>query len=486
MTDFTFRLVIGIGLLALSVIVRVVSLNRLVCRRMRLSIVFLLAYVGITVFLAQYPVSVEMAARVLSVNRLLLAVAVINLVVVSSVNPLRQDRVPERFPPIVQDTIIITLFVVVATLVMEEKFLTTSAVGAVVIGFALQDTLGNMFSGLAIQVEKPFRIGHWVTVGPHEGCVIEVTWRATKLRTKAGNMVVLPNTFISKEAIINYAEPEAPTRLEVEVGVSYDVPPNQVKTAILDAVRDRPLVLTEPEPEVLIRDFGSSAVIYLVRFWIMDFARDTVARDEVRSAIYYTLRRHRYEIPYPFQVEFLRTEHIERESDRTARFRRILENIDIFAPLDGELMQKLASRTIEQVYGCGERIVRQGEAGSSMFVVSQGQVRVVESSGRELARFDPGGYFGEMSMLAGQPRSASVEAVDDCILLELTAAALKVVVLANPVVLERISAVVSARGADLERQKAEAAAATALEMELPHSLLARIKSFLGISGLLGD
>ncbi len=153
---------------------------------------------------------------------------------------------PERFPNIVQDTIIIGLFLIVATVVMQEKFLTTSAVGAVVIGFALQDTLGNMFAGLAIQVEKPFRVGHWVAVGSYEGLVTEVTWRATKLRTKTGNLVVLPNAFISKEAIVNYSEPAAPTRLEVVVGVSYDVPPNQVKAALIEAVANVPLALAEP------------------------------------------------------------------------------------------------------------------------------------------------------------------------------------------------------------------------------------------------
>ena len=90
-----------------------------------------------------------------------------------------------------------------------------------VVGFALQDTLGNAFAGLAIQIEKPFRVGHWIRVGDFEGHVAEVTWRATKLRTKAGNFVIVPNNIIAKEAITNYSEPTVPTRLEVEVGVSY-------------------------------------------------------------------------------------------------------------------------------------------------------------------------------------------------------------------------------------------------------------------------
>ena len=106
-----------------------------------------------------------------------------------------------------QDAIIIGAFLVVATALMKEKFLTTSAVGAVVIGFALQDTLGNMFAGLALQVEKPFYVGHWIKVGDYEGLVTGITWRATQLRTKGGNAVVVPNNIISKEAIVNYSQP---------------------------------------------------------------------------------------------------------------------------------------------------------------------------------------------------------------------------------------------------------------------------------------
>jgi CRP-like cAMP-binding protein len=375
---------------------------------------------------------------------------------------------------------------VVATVVMQEKFLTTSAVGAVVIGFALQDTLGNMFSGLAIQVEKPFRVGHWITVGPYEGIVSEITWRATKLRNKAGNLVILPNSFISKEAITNYSEPSAPTRLEVDVGVSYDVPPNQVKAALAEALGNAPLALTTPAPDLLVADFGASAVIYRVRFWINDFARDTAARDQVRSAIYYSLRRHGYEIPFPMQIEIPRQDVSERASDRIERLGEMLKAIDLFAPLTGEERAELAARADERLFGQGETIVRQGDAGHSMFVISRGRVRVVEASGRELAVFAEGGYFGEMSMLTGQPRSASVEAIDECQVVVLTAASLREVALVNPDVVMRISTVVATRQADLDRQKAEAAAERPGVVETRRSLLTRIQEFLRLPNLLGD
>jgi CRP-like cAMP-binding protein len=394
--------------------------------------------------------------------------------------------VPERFPNIVQDTIIIGLFLVVATAVMQEKFLTTSAVGAVVIGFALQDTLGNMFAGLAIQVEKPFRVGHWITVGPFEGLVSEVTWRATKIRTKTGNLIVLPNSFISKEAIINYSEPAVPTRLEVDVGVSYGVPPNQVKVALVEAMANVPLALPAPAPDAVIADFGASAVIYRVRFWVLDFSKDALARDEARSAIYYSLKRHGYEIPFPIQTEIHRHPESERASDRIERMSAILAPVALFAPLSPEQRNELAARAAEGIYGQGEKIVRQGEAGGSMFIVHRGRVRVVEGSGRELAVFEAGGYFGEMSMLTGQPRSATVEAIEECHVVELTAASLREVALANPEVVTRISAVVAERQADLDRQKAEAAAGRPAVAEAHRSLLSRIQMFLRLPNLLAD
>ena len=140
----------------------------------------------------------------------------------------------------------IGMLLIVATFAFQEQLLTTSAVGAVVVGFALQDTLGNAFAGLAIQSERPFKVGHWIKVGDFEGRVAEITWRATKLRTKAGNFVIVPNNIVAKEAITNYSEPAAPTRLDLEVGVSYSSSPLQSSSAMVDAMAQVPHVLQTP------------------------------------------------------------------------------------------------------------------------------------------------------------------------------------------------------------------------------------------------
>ena len=179
----------------------------------------------------------------------------------------------------------------------------TTAVGAVVIGLALQDTLGNLFAGLAIQIEKPFRVGDWVTMGGQDGIVSEITWRATKMRTKAGNFVVVPNSMLAKDTIINYCQPTRSLRLHVDVGASYDVPPNVVKEVIREALQSAPELSHERSPEVLLVDFGDSSIMYRVRFWVSDFETDERAKDLVRSLIYYAFRRNNITIPYPIQVE---------------------------------------------------------------------------------------------------------------------------------------------------------------------------------------
>ncbi|MCC6989075.1 MAG: mechanosensitive ion channel [Acidobacteria bacterium] len=451
--------------------------NRFVRARLGFAAVVLLVAFGFDIALAR---QVGDPALVGGLARLLLVAAGIVAGVGLLFNPWRHDRVSERVPAIVQDVIVIALFAVAATLFLDEKFLTTSAVGAVVVGFALQDTLGNLFAGLAIQVEKPFRVGHWVRVGEFEGRVQEVTWRATKLLTKQGQFVIVPNSVMSKDPIVNFSEPTIPTRIEVEVGATYDAPPNVVKRALHEALDNAPLVLRDPPPDVIVLGFGSSSVDYRLRFWIDDFGRDNTARDQVRTNIWYTFRRHAIEIPYPIQVEYSREEKSPRSADRLQALADRLGAVDLFSGLDDVERARLAEACPELLYGERERIVRQGDAGRSMFVVLEGRVRVtIEPSGQEVAVTTAGGFFGEMSMLTGDPRTATVTAMDDAVLLEIDADRFRELAVRRPGLVEHVSGIVSARRQGLADAKAAAEGARAAA-PAPQSLLSRIKSFLNL------
>jgi small-conductance mechanosensitive channel len=131
---------------------------------------------------------------------LLLAWGVVSGIVAIVANPWRVDRAPDRFPNIVQDALAIALFAIVATIVLQEKIVATTAVSAVVIGFALQDTLGNLFAGLAIQIEKPFRVGHWVHIAGKGGMVHQATWRATRSAPRRAIKIV-PNARCRRKPI---------------------------------------------------------------------------------------------------------------------------------------------------------------------------------------------------------------------------------------------------------------------------------------------
>ncbi len=477
MQHFPGHVVLGILLTGVAVGLRAASTNRLIRRRLWLSIALLVGYVLLNLTLA-WTATTAIEPRLRSFEHLALALAVINGLVFVAFNPLRADRVPEHFPSILQDTIVVGLFLVVMTFVFEEKLLTTSAVGAVVIGFALQDTLGNAFSGLAIQIEKPFHVGDWLQIGGFEGRVHEVTWRAAKLRTKTGNLVVLPNNLISKEAITNFSEPAIPTRLHVDVGVSYLCAPNEAKAAIQEALDRAPSVLRSPAPDVVLLDFGDSAIVYRARFWIADFERDEPARDEVRSAIFYSFRRRQIEIPWPIRVNYARQDRPDDTPDRHRGRVETLARLDIFAMLDEDQRAALAAGR-ERVYADRETIVRQGDTGRSMFVILDGEVRITVDPGhREVARLGRGAYFGEMSLLTGDPRSATVAALGDCTVLEIADRDLRPLAEARPAIIERLGEVALARRKGLEATRDSLVIAGPGETTV--SLAARIRRFLRI------
>jgi CRP-like cAMP-binding protein len=350
-----------------------------------------------------------------------------------------------------------------------------------VIGFALQDTLGNLFAGLAIQIEKPFRVGNWIKLADLEGAVAEVTWRATKIRTLAGNLVVVPNSVLARDIITNYSEPTVDIRLEVEVGASYDSAPGEVKSVIVEALQGQPLLSHSRRPEVLLVDFAASAMTYRVRVWTTQFPDIEYVRDRVRTCIYYAFRRHGITIPYPIRVVQMSEEAAIAPRTRELDFASVIDTVEIFAPLAQDKRAQLLTLSRPRLYGAGEIIVRQGEPGSSMFVLARGDAVVTLDGGdQEVARFGPGAFFGEMSLLAGEVRSATVRAAADCDLLEITLPAFRQFVLGEPGVLDQIGMAVAARKADLDRRRAANAAAQNVA-EPAASFLERIRRFLRVS-----
>lgn len=412
------------------------------------------------------------------------AIALVNLLVALTCNPWFRDGFSDYAPSIVQDGLVIALFGLICLYAFRRNAsaLAGSAIAAAAVGFALQDTLANFFAGIGIQIDRPYRVGQWITVGAFDGIVTGVTWRATKIRTKLGNLVVLPNNFIAKEAITNYSEPVVPTRLIVDVGAAYQVAPNDVRDAVMTVLAQSSQVLETPPPEVLLYEFGASAITYRSRFWISDFNQDEAIKDEVRRGIYYEFKRRGIEIPWPIQVRYNRTETATNTPERRATFAQAIANVPVLAPLAGDVHQALASAARESLYGDGEVVVREGDAGSSMFIVQRGRVVItVGHPPKEVARIEAGGYFGEMSLLTGAPRSATVTARGDCVVLEISADAFRTYVRSHPEVVEPLAAAAEARRRELDKTRAETRADSGHGAT---SIAHKIREFFGLgSGL---
>ena len=397
---------------------------------------------------------------------------------------------------------VFNLLVMVAVVLMVLKFvfameltglLVTSTVLSAIIGLALQDMLGNIVAGLALQLERPFSVGDWVLVAGCEGVVTQQNWRTLTLRTRDHHDVVVPNAVVAKTEIINYSRPTTLQRLHVPVGIAYHHAPGVVKAALARAASAAQGVAAQPPVEVLLRNFGDFAIDYDVRFWITDFGLAHQVADDVLSRIWYELRRANLSIPMPARDVTVR--HVaEDEEKRAAEQQRssvheVLRPVAVFAPLSDEQMGILVSGARLQLYAAGETLVRQGDRDASLFVIRNGHVRVEKvrsnASPLRLDAFGPGEIFGEMSLLTGEPRSACVVAESDCEVVVVDKEAMAAVLESDTSLLEAMSAALEIRLRN-SAARMPAVEATAQESKpVPQSaaLLRRIRRFFGFDEL---
>jgi CRP-like cAMP-binding protein len=230
---------------------------------------------------------------------------------------------------------------------------------------------------------------------------------------------------------------------------------------------------------VILGSFDDSAITYRARFWIEDYERDEAARDQVRTAIYYAFARHNIEIPWPIQVQYERHWDDSSVADAVAERDRLLAGVDLFATLDEQQRRAIASATRTRTYGDGEVIVKQGNPGDSMFVVGTGGASVVlEPDRRPVATIERGGYFGEMSLLTGEARTATVLARGDTLVLEIDADVFRRIATVSPDAVERIGVAAATRRAELNVVRAAPGAAVA---DAPATFLGRMRRFLHLS-----
>jgi small-conductance mechanosensitive channel/CRP-like cAMP-binding protein len=366
-------------------------------------------------------------------------------------------------------------------------FLATSAVVGAVVGLALQDTLGNLFAGIALHTESPFRVGDWVKMGDSEGRVEQVSWRAVRLRTWDGDTVTMPNNEVARRAVLNFSVPrEAHSRI-LAIGVNYHTPPNKVLSVLDALVAQVPLVLTEPPPRFRIIGYGDFSIQYEIRYFIASYDDYRAVEGEIHRLIWYYFRRHGIEIPFPIRNVYLHNvaEHEARDS-ATSRLERALRDIDFFRPLTDDELRSAAAAFRHLHYSAGEKIIEEGAPGDSFFVIDRGEVDVSKTLGgktRALARLMEGQCFGEMALLTGERRSATVVAASDVDVFMLDKAGFEKILVPNPAIAVEISALLAERRHALSQAEDDVTApfhANEGTGELKQRILGRIRSYFGL------
>jgi small-conductance mechanosensitive channel/CRP-like cAMP-binding protein len=327
---------------------------------------------------------------------------------------------------------------------------------AIVVGLALQDTLGNIFAGFGLQAGRAYRVGDWLLLDGQHVEVVEINWRSTRLRNNDAVSLDIPNAQLAKATIVNLYYPTPLHGRRIRVSVDDRVPPNDVKDALIKATASAPGVLSDPPVTVFLVDFGEACVRYEIRFWLIDGRQYAQIQDSVRSNIWYELERRGIQLAYPIQ-----TVQLERES-RGRRDRQIDLNLltrqPLFGSLDSELLNQLANGAKRIRFGKGEQIIRQGEQGDSMFILEQGQAEVlVQKDGYSLSvgGLSAGDCFGEMSLLTGEQRSATVVATVDCEVVEIQKNTIAPLLREHPSLANSLSETLATRKATTETELAK-------------------------------
>jgi small-conductance mechanosensitive channel len=401
-----------------------------------------------------------------------------------------------EMPALLRDLIRYGVFVLLVALILRALWgdqvtplIGALGIGGVVLGFALQETLSNFFAGLALLADQPFAQGDWVRLGSNpEGKVEHITWRATKIRTRNNDYLIIPNSVVAKEAIQNFELLARLQAIRLDIGTSYEDPPDKVKRTLLAVVDSVCGVLKEPRPVVYLKSYADFSINYQIKCFIDNYERRPLIEDEIMNRIWYAFRRADIEIPFP-----IRTVHMHQASEKAAAregrvdVEGILRRVPILEPLSHDERALLAGNARVHFFGGGEPIIRQGDPGDSMYVIASGHASVIlrteAGEERSVARLSPGDFFGEMSLLTGDPRTATVQAEGWLTLISVTKEAVLPVLQANQPVAERIAEIVTIRREGLKKEE-DTSRETARQKDIGASarnLLHRIRRFFALS-----
>jgi small-conductance mechanosensitive channel len=332
---------------------------------------------------------------------------------------------PTRVPRLLRDLIRMLLVALAAAIVYSQVWgedlsgaLTALGVSSIVVGLALQEPLGNLFSGIMLLMERPFEVGDDIEVTGVTGVVKEINWRSAHVKSLGGITRIIPNSTLNKETITNYSRPRHERMEIVEIAFCYDDPPNDVRNMLLEVAMATPGVLTDPPPITSTWEFGDFGITYRVIYRTAEADRWS-ARNELMTRIWYGARRAGLTMPYPVEMS---VEHQANEPFGKPRptVTQLLQRFPRIPPLTAT---EARSGATPLEFGKGEVIFEQGAELNGMYVVVSGLVSLQyahESGNIDFANVEPGELFGEAGLNRSQATDRRAVAMVDTVVVRIS------------------------------------------------------------------
>ncbi len=376
-------------------------------------------------------------------------------------------------PQIIEDLVVALLVIAwvgmwLRTAGMDfSSVVTTSAVLTGIVAFSMQDTLGNILGGLALQLDRSIRIGDWVRIDDVNGRVTEIRWRYTAIETRSRETVIVPNSALMRTrfAVIG-ARSDTSMLWRRSVGFSLTAGSGMrnIGTILEDAVVNADIahVAADPPPSCVLMELLPDGGNYVLRYWLTNPQFDDVTDSAVRVHCQAALLREGIRVAIPTEEHFVIKENDAFRSARDATEQRnrisALKKVDIFRTLDDAELAELASHLVHAPFVAGDVMTRQGAVAHWLYLIVKGEAEVwvqgTQGARTLVSTLSDGHVFGEMGMMTGEPRRATVIAKSDFDCYRLDKEGFRHILTARPDIAAEISHVLVDRELTLAQQKA--------------------------------
>ncbi len=316
-----------------------------------------------------------------------------------------------------------------------QGLLATSGVVAIILGLALQSTLGDVFSGVVLSFSRPYRPGDWISIdGGTDGRVIEMTWRATPVLTGRRDLAIVPNSTIAKSKIVNVSSPSGIHGVTITVQLDAKTDPSAGTEILQHAILNDRLIVKTPAPSVTVKSINATYTEFEITFFVEELASSTRAQNQLFDLIFRHLAAAGIDLATTQNQAGRVVKDQATQSSKTGP-ERLLELVAIFASLTTEERKAIAAKLKQKSYDQGETLVEPGTVLHSLFIVGTGILSFTreESLGEiELLRLGPGDHYGEIGMLTGAPATAKISALIPATVYELANDDLSPILQARP------------------------------------------------------